>query len=649
VTTSQGTYFAQPSFARSNSGSTLTGGIDSGGAQPIYDAGTASVTINSITSSVGYGQGSTTSTVATALAQAINTNNTYVTATASGARVNFTSKTTGASTNFGLSSASATTQTAYFSGTSFPVTTSGTTLTGGFDASTGAATIYQYSLAYKPNGNVSTANDSSLGTTLNGNWTYAYDEFNRLASSNKNSGAQTFTYGYDRYGNRVSQSQGPTYTFDANNRISQTCGTGRSFTYDAVGNMIYDCNHDYTYDAENRIVAVDANGATYDYDAEGRRVRSVVGSTTQNYIYDLAGRVVSVKDASGTLVRGEIYADGVHLGSYDATTTYFSHTDWLGSERVRSNMSAMVANSSTSLPFGDGMGSSGISPMQFTGLEHESIAEGGLEHTLFRKYSAIQGRWLSPDPYAGSMDLANPQSLNRYSYVQNDPVNAYDPLGLDLVWIGHCLFDRGWTQTGTPESPGEKVEYNDFLGCGDGGPSDLPSVIPYVSGDNEDGTPNGGEPTGRLPQIRFLQIQPLRPTAGICDGTVRPLGGNLHVTTQFGAVDKTHSKPHTGIDYAAPVGTPVMSPQSGTVVLARYSNTAGNFVGIQNQASTSLLLHLSQIQVSTGQQVNAGNVIGLSGNTGHSTGAHLHYELHTPGPVFRNGVFNRSTAVLPCQ
>lgn len=47
----------------------------------------------------------------------------------------------------------------------------------------------------------------------------------------------------------------------------------------------------------------------------------------------------------------------------------------------------------------------------------------GLDHTLFRKYESFAGRWTSPDPYAGSMSIGNPQSFNRYSYVLNDPVN----------------------------------------------------------------------------------------------------------------------------------------------------------------------------------------------------------------------------------
>ena len=54
----------------------------------------------------------------------------------------------------------------------------------------------------------------------------------------------------------------------------------------------------------------------------------------------------------------------------------------------------------------------------------------GLDHTWWRKYENLSGRWTSPDPYRGSMAIANPQSFHRYNYTKNDPVNSIDPSGL---------------------------------------------------------------------------------------------------------------------------------------------------------------------------------------------------------------------------
>jgi RHS repeat-associated protein len=114
-----------------------------------------------------------------------------------------------------------------------------------------------------------------------------------------------------------------------------------------------------------------------------------------------------------------------------SSQTYFHHQDWLGSERVTTDASGTTVSTCSNLPFGDGASCSPnqIANALFTGDEHD--AESNTEHTLFRQMSGTQGRWLSPDPYDGSMDITNPQSFNRYAYVLNDPINFMDFLGLD--------------------------------------------------------------------------------------------------------------------------------------------------------------------------------------------------------------------------
>jgi RHS repeat-associated protein len=62
---------------------------------------------------------------------------------------------------------------------------------------------------------------------------------------------------------------------------------------------------------------------------------------------------------------------------------------------------------------------------------------------LFRQYASTQGRWLSPDPYHGSYDLTDPQSLNRYTYVMGRPLSAADSDGLFLNGLGDGGDDGG--------------------------------------------------------------------------------------------------------------------------------------------------------------------------------------------------------------
>jgi murein DD-endopeptidase MepM/ murein hydrolase activator NlpD len=89
---------------------------------------------------------------------------------------------------------------------------------------------------------------------------------------------------------------------------------------------------------------------------------------------------------------------------------------------------------------------------------------------------------------------------------------------------------------------------------------------------------------------------------------------------------------HLGLDFGAPVGTPVRATMGGKVVYAGWNNEGyGNLVIVENGAYRTYYAHLSNIPVSVGQHVQPGTVIGLSGNTGNSTGPHLHYEVRVNG------------------
>ncbi len=89
---------------------------------------------------------------------------------------------------------------------------------------------------------------------------------------------------------------------------------------------------------------------------------------------------------------------------------------------------------------------------------------------------------------------------------------------------------------------------------------------------------------------------------------------------------------HEGIDFVAPVGTPVVATAAGRVVRARYSGAYGNMVEVEHaEGFVTRYAHLQSMLVQPGQEVRAGERLGLLGNTGRSTGPHLHYEV-----IFRN-------------
>lgn len=283
---------------------------------------------------------------------------------------------------------------------------------------------------------VSSMTDSVLGTSV----TLGYDEFDRLKSYTAANG-NSFDWTYDRYGNRLEQNvtggSGPYQSISVNPSTNQLAPV----TYDAAGNVTNDGSHQYTYDAEGNVVAVDGGStAAYVYDALNNRVQVSANGLVTQYAYGPFGRASAWDGLNCDLAHlyNYTYWNGMPIAVSDGTQMYFQHQDLLGTERMRTASDGSVVGTYQSLPYGDGFTGSGAdyNPYHFAGLDRDS--ESGTEHAQFRQYTAMSGRWMSPDPYNGSYDPLNPQSLNRYSYALNSPVARADPSGLD-----YCLDATG--------------------------------------------------------------------------------------------------------------------------------------------------------------------------------------------------------------
>ncbi|MEW1754220.1 M23 family metallopeptidase [Streptomyces angustmyceticus] len=126
------------------------------------------------------------------------------------------------------------------------------------------------------------------------------------------------------------------------------------------------------------------------------------------------------------------------------------------------------------------------------------------------------------------------------------------------------------------------------------------------------------------------------------DAWVKPVS-NYTLGEPFGIAGSHWSHKHSGQDFVVPTGTAVKAVHKGTVVKAGPwgggdGPAYGNAIVIQHDNGTyTQYAHLSQIQVRVGQQVGAGQQIGLSGSTGNSTGPHLHFEVRT-GPNYGTGI-----------
>lgn len=111
---------------------------------------------------------------------------------------------------------------------------------------------------------------------------------------------------------------------------------------------------------------------------------------------------------------------------------------------------------------------------------------------------------------------------------------------------------------------------------------------------------------------------------------VLPLSG-YDLTAEFGASGLWAST-HTGLDFAAPVGSPIRSVADGVVVEAAYDGAFGNKTVVRLEDGTEVwYCHQDQLSVSAGERLQAGEVIGNVGMTGNTTGAHLHLEMHPAG------------------
>ena len=153
--------------------------------------------------------------------------------------------------------------------------------------------------------------------------------------------------------------------------------------------------------------------------------------------------------------------------------------------------------------------------------------------------------------------------------------------------------------------------------------------------------------------LRELLSNEMRPTLlALCGGSIGiiedgelcwPLPGHTYISCNFGDDDAYGNSGHRGTDIPAPEGTPILAAHSGTVIISGWNNSYGNQVLLDNGAGLSTrYAHMTAAAVSAGETVTAGQVIGYVGNTGDSTGFHLHFE------VMQNGVrVNPLDAVTP--
>jgi RHS repeat-associated protein len=292
---------------------------------------------------------------------------------------------------------------------------------------------YAYGTAGANNSLISTITDSAdNGRSAS----YTYDSLYRLSTA-VTTGSTSYpqwglSWGYDRYGNRLNQTLTAGSGYQGSVTVDATTNhiTGSPYAYDSNGNLLDDGTSTLVYDAENRITTAQNGSAsgTYSYDGNSLRVKKVAGSTTTVYIFS-SSKVIAEYDngaAVGSPSREYVYSGARLLAKLDSTGTKYYHQDHL-SNRLVTDSSGNTTEQTGHFPFGDSWYNANNEKLVFTSYERD--AESGNDYAMARYYVSRLGRFSSADLRSGSVD--NPQSLNRYAYVLNNPLNFLDPFGLD--------------------------------------------------------------------------------------------------------------------------------------------------------------------------------------------------------------------------
>jgi len=264
---------------------------------------------------------------------------------------------------------------------------------------------------------------------------YNYDGFGNLTAI---TGTQANSWSYDpatnhgpysdANGNGMSAASGGAYTYDVENRIIATGAANGSYTYGyAPGNKrLWRANFHYDSNFQQQMPTTDE--ITF-WSPRGQKLAT----------YQL-GIQWTTSSADGTACVTSFYA------TQTATNYYF------GGKRIKNAPGNVFSDRLGSIgkyyPYGTDRSGTPSSGEKFTGYNQDS--ETGLDYAVNRYQQPGSGRFLTPDPYMASGGPGDPGSWNRYAYTRGDPVNRFDPRGLQDLGI---RVDDTFPLPGNPDDP----------------------------------------------------------------------------------------------------------------------------------------------------------------------------------------------------
>ncbi len=315
-------------------------------------------------------------------------------------------------------------------------------LTDQLHTSTAAGTVAQNTYVHDAAGQI-----EGWGTPDGNTRTFTYDSNSRLTAANSSlPTVPSETFAYDLMGNWT-PFDGRVHD-EANQLVEDN---GFTYRYDADGNLVEKRSKSnsaevttYAWDPLNRLVGVrtSTHAVTYRYDGLGHRIARTVDGVETRFVLD-EDNVLEERDAAGALKAFNVHAGlDVLLAREDAANgaTYWAHADHLGSIQALTDATGSVIERYRYSAFGQPtvLGPDGSpvqvaarQPFAFTGREWEP--ETGLSFHRTRFLDPTLGRWLSRDP------MGEAGGISLYGYVNNNPTNAIDPLGLDTYIVNRWL------------------------------------------------------------------------------------------------------------------------------------------------------------------------------------------------------------------
>jgi len=309
-------------------------------------------------------------------------------------------------------------------------------------------TLLNLSYTYDNTGNVTGIADAIDSTRSQA---FIYDDLNRLWQAQSTAYGTQF-YAYDQIGN-ITSKEGVSYTYAGigPHAVSLT-SDGKTYAYDPDGNMMFDGTRSFFYNSDNmpRSIIMAGKTTSFVYDYANQRTKKTTPTGTNVYIGKLY-------ECRSNVCTKYIFAGNQLIAHKSGSIVDYYHQDHLGSSRIVTDVTGTKIEDAYYYPFGAAKTDTGSVSVTHKYTSQEFDTETGLYNYNARLYNPTLGRFTSADTIVPSP--FNPQSLNRYSYVMNNPLRYTDP-------SGHLAVSFGYFAGGAYGGPGAEGSYDFNRGRG---------------------------------------------------------------------------------------------------------------------------------------------------------------------------------------